>query len=80
LLQRLHYVPRVVITDKLGSYAAAKAQVLPDAGTPSGFPRLWGYRIVLSSRSPFAGSRDYRELVRQRFTKWSEVVHPSFAR
>src|SRR6202790_1166454 len=29
LLQRLQYVPRAIITDKLGSYAAAKAEVLP---------------------------------------------------
>ena len=30
LLQRLEYVPRAIITDKLGSYAAAKAEVLPE--------------------------------------------------
>jgi len=30
LLQRLQYIPRSIITDKLGSYAAAKAEVLPD--------------------------------------------------
>ncbi len=30
LLHRLQYVPRAIITDKLGSYAAAKAEVLPD--------------------------------------------------
>ena len=30
LLQRLRYIPRAIITDKLGSYAAAKAEVLPD--------------------------------------------------
>jgi putative transposase len=29
LLQRLQYIPRALITDKLGSYAAAKADVLP---------------------------------------------------
>lgn len=29
LLKVLQYVPRVIITDKLGSYAAAKAEVLP---------------------------------------------------
>ena len=29
LLRRLQYVPRAIITDKLGSYAAAKAEVLP---------------------------------------------------
>src|SRR6202140_1790078 len=30
LLQLLQYVPRVIITDKLGSYAAAKTEVLPN--------------------------------------------------
>ena len=29
LLKRLAYVPRVVITDKLASYGAAKREVLP---------------------------------------------------
>ena len=29
LLQRLQYIPRAIITDKLGSYAAVKAGVLP---------------------------------------------------
>jgi putative transposase len=29
LLKALQYVPRVIITDKLGSYAAAKAEVMP---------------------------------------------------
>ena len=29
LLKAMQYVPRVIITDKLGSYAAAKAEVLP---------------------------------------------------
>ena len=32
LLSRLRYVPRVLITDKLKSYAAAKAEVLPSVG------------------------------------------------
>ncbi len=29
LLKGLHYVPRVIITDKLKSYSAAKAEVMP---------------------------------------------------
>jgi putative transposase len=29
LLKGLQYVPRVIVTDKLGSYAAAKSEVLP---------------------------------------------------
>jgi putative transposase len=30
LLKRLRYVPRVLITDKLGSYAEAKAEIMPN--------------------------------------------------
>jgi putative transposase len=30
LLKGLQYVPRLIITDKLGSYSAAKAEVMPD--------------------------------------------------
>src|SRR6266853_6302807 len=30
LLKGLQYIPRAIITDRLGSYAAAKAEVLPD--------------------------------------------------
>jgi putative transposase len=29
LLKRLRYVPRVIVTDKLGSYAAAKQEIMP---------------------------------------------------
>ena len=36
-LKGLKYIPRAIITDKLGSYAAAKAGVLPDVGVPSFF-------------------------------------------
>ena len=35
LLKKLQYVPRVIITDKLRSYGAAKAEVLPNCRTPS---------------------------------------------
>ncbi len=31
LLKGLHYVPRVIVTDKLRSYAAAKPDILPGA-------------------------------------------------
>ncbi len=31
LLKRLRHVPRVIITDKLKSYSAAKAEVMPSA-------------------------------------------------
>ena len=35
LLKGLRYAPRVIVTDKLGSYAAAKAEVLPDVAHQS---------------------------------------------
>jgi len=35
LLKGLRYVPRVIVTDKLRSYGAAKRQVLPDVGAPT---------------------------------------------
>ena len=35
LLKGLTYVPRVIITDKLGSYGAAKREMLPECGTSS---------------------------------------------
>ena len=35
VLKGLPYVPRVVITDKLKSYGAAKREILPGGGTPS---------------------------------------------
>jgi putative transposase len=35
LLKGLHYVPRVIVTDKLASYAAAKKTILPSYGTSS---------------------------------------------
>ena len=89
LLRRLQYVPRAIIADKLGSYAAARAEVLPNVRhiqdkrannraenshqpTRERERRMRGFksaghaqrflatfrrnRIVLSSRSPFAGS------------------------
>jgi len=34
LLRGLHYVPRVIVTDKLRSYAAAKREVLPPPASP----------------------------------------------
>ena len=32
LLRGLQYVPRVIVTDKLRSYAAAKREILPSVG------------------------------------------------
>jgi len=33
LLKALQYIPRVIVTDKLGSYRAAKEEVMPRART-----------------------------------------------
>jgi putative transposase len=33
LLKGLHYVPRVIVTDKLSSYSVAKRQLLPESNT-----------------------------------------------
>ena len=112
LLQRLQYVPRAIITDKLGSCAAAKAEVLPavrhiqdkrannraenshqptrererrmrgfkSAGHAQRFLATFG--VIASFFRPgrhLLAAQDYREVMRRRFTQWSEVVHPSFA-
>jgi hypothetical protein len=50
LLRRLRYVPRAIVTDKLGSYAAAKAQVLRDVLHIQGSERIIGRRIHTSQR------------------------------
>ena len=112
LLRRLQYVPRAIITDKLGSYGAAKAEVLPNvqhiqvkrannraenshqptrererrmrgfksAGHAQRFLATFG--VIASFFRPgrhLLGSRNYREVMRRRFTQWSVVIHPSFA-
>ena len=42
LLKRLRYVPRVIITDKLGSYGVAKRALLPDVEPrKSRYPNNW---------------------------------------
>src|ERR1700694_850287 len=112
LLQLLQYVPRVIITDKLGSYAAAKTKVLPNVlhihdkrannraenshqPTRERERRMRGFKspgnaqrflatfgVIASFFRPgrhLLAAQDYREVMRRRFTQWSEVVHPSFA-
>ena len=111
LLRRLQYVPRAIITDKLGSYAAAKAEVLPgvqhiqdkrannraesshqptrdrerrmrrfkSAGHAQRFLATFG--VIASFFRPgrhLLAARNYREIMRRRFTQWNEVIHPSF--
>jgi putative transposase len=49
LLKGLQYVPRAIITDRLGSYAAAKAEVLPDVEHRRG---RWQNNRVENSHEP----------------------------
>ena len=112
LLKKLQYVPRAIITDQLGSYAAAKAEILPDVlhlqdkqsnnraenshqPTRERERRMRGFKSAghaqrfLSSfgviSSFFRPGRhlltamSYREIMRRRFTQWSEVIHSGFA-
>ena len=111
LLRQLQYVPRAIISDQLGSYAAAKAEVLPSvqhiqdkrannraevshqptrererrmrrfksAGHAQRFLATFG--VIASFFRPgrhLLAARNYREIMRRRFTQWSEVIHPSF--
>jgi len=50
LLQRLRYIPRAIITDKLGSYAAAKAEYCPMSSTYKTSDRTIARRIPTSQR------------------------------
>jgi len=112
LLKGLQYIPRVIITDKLGSYAAAKAEILPNvahihdrrsnnraenshqptrererrmrsfksAGHAQRF--LASFGVIASFFRPgrhLMAAPNYREVMRRRFTQWSEVIHPDFA-
>jgi putative transposase len=112
LLKGLQYIPRVIITDKLGSYAAAKAGILPNvayihdrrsnnraenshqptrererrmrsfksAGHAQRF--LASFGVIASFFRPgrhLMAAPNYREVMRRRFTQWSEVIHPDFA-
>ena len=56
LLRRLQYVPRAIITDRLGSYAAAKAEVLPMCGTSKTSERTIGQRNPISQRESENGA------------------------
>ena len=112
LLKGLQYMPRAIITDKLGSYAAAKAGVLRDvehiqdkrsnsqpenshqptrererrmrgfksAGHAQRFLATFG--VIASLFRPgrhLLAATDYREIMRRRFTEWSEVTNSDFA-
>ena len=112
LLRRLQYVPRAIVTDKLGGYAAAKAEALPSVlhiqgkrannraenshqPTRERERRMRGFKspahaqrflatfgVIASFFRPgrhLLAARNYREVMRRRFTEWNEVIHPSFA-
>ena len=112
LLRRLQYVPRAIVTDRLGSYAAARAELLPNVrhirdkrannrAEHSHRPmrererRMRGFKsagqaqrslatfgVIASFLRPgrhLLASWNYREVMRRRFTQWSDVVHPRFA-
>ena len=105
-------MPRVIITDKLKSYGAAKREILPgvehrqsrslnnrcehshrptrqreyrmqgfkSAGHAQRFLAAFG--VIASFFRPgryLLAARNYREVMRRRFTQWNEVIHQSFA-
>ncbi len=59
LLRRLQYVPRAIITDKLGSYAAAKAEVLP------GVQHIQDMRANSRAESSHQPTRDRERRIRR---------------
>src|SRR5213594_1182044 len=107
LLKGLQYVPRAIVTDKLGSYAAAKAEVMPSVehqqqgrlnnraenshqptrererrrrgfkspGHAQRFLSIFG--VIASFFRPgrhLPAAKNYREIMRRRFTQWREIV------
>ena len=107
LLKGLQYVPRAIVTDKLRSYAAAKAEVMPSVEhqqqgrlnnraenshqpTRERERRMRGFKSpghaqrFLSTFGVIASffrsgrhlltAKNYREIMRRRFTGWREIV------
>ena len=107
LLKGLTYVPRVIITDQLKSYGAAKREILPGVEhrqsrylnnrcenshrpTRQRERRMQGFKSpghaqrFLSAYGPIAqhfrprrhllSASDYRQEMRERFTRWAEVT------
>jgi putative transposase len=107
LLKGLQYVPRVIITDQLRSYRAAKAEVMPSVehrqqkslnnraenshqSTREREHRMHGFKsaghaqrflstfgVIASFFRPgrhLLTARNYREIMRRRFTQWRELV------
>src|ERR1700674_4147542 len=82
LLKGLQYIPRAIITDKLGSYAAAKAEVLPDVEHIRAQRLLATFGVIASLFRPgrhLLAARNYREIMRRRFAEWSQVTDSDFA-
>ena len=107
LLKGLQYVPRAIITDKLRSYAAAKAEVMPSVEhqqqgrlnnraenshqpTRERERRMRGFKspghaqrflsifgVIASFFRPgrhLLAAKNYREIMRRRFTQWRDLV------
>ena len=107
LLKGLQYVPRAIVTDKLRSYAAAKAEVMPSVEhqqqgrlnnraenshqpTRERERRMRGFKspghaqrflsifgVIASFFRPgrhLLAAKNYREIMRRRFTQWREIV------
>jgi transposase-like protein len=55
LLKGLRYVPRVIITDKLRSYSAAKNAVLPVSNTTNRSIRTTERKILISPQGRESG-------------------------
>src|SRR5919205_710442 len=70
LLKGLTYVPRVIITDQLKSYGAAKREILP--GVEHRQSRYLNNRCENSHRP--TRQREYRQEMRQRFASWAEIT------
>jgi len=107
LLKGLQYVPRAIVTDKLRSYAAAQAEVMPSVEhqqqgrlnnraenslqpTRERERRMRGFKspghaqrflsvfgVIASFFRPgrhLLAAKNYREIMRRRFTQWREIV------
>jgi hypothetical protein len=80
LLRRLQYVPRTIVTDKLGSYAAAKVEVCQTCGTFKVSERTIEPRIPISRRGnvSVACEASSRPGTHRDFSRPSGLSHRSF--
>ena len=71
LLKQQGFVPRVIVTDKLKSYEAAKKQVMPSVEHRA---HKGLNNRVENSHQPKLSAKRYCEQLRQRFEDWREVA------